>query len=1011
MAAGAPPEQHAPTEPMADPFPSLGEPEREPEPERTRTPARNVRPDVSSQDAFPTLGAAAPRSMPKTWVSRVPVIQRVTHQESLTLTLADEQLQRLSDVLKRIHDKFPGVSVEASTTRRTGATIFIIKGPRDAVVDSVRRELAVQLARRVSLTVPVPASLRAHVIGPGGRNVRAITEETGVRITVPHRAGGGGGGGGGAQPPQSDVSDPLLDEPLAAVIEGDEVNARRAEARIRALVAERTSKITQRITHIDAMLYPFIAGARGANVRALAAEAGDVSITVPAHGAIVVAGERDAVVRAARALDERAAELARTLRTLTTSIPRRQHQFLTGASALDILAATQCSIELPAEGDSVTIRGPQTQLPSGLTAAIEKADSMRIEVVDVGAHGGAHAARVLAWLAGRVPHTPGVQVHLPGAGSTHIELVGADAAKVGGAREHVEALVRSAAPERMRVVDVDPLVLRSLAAKRGAALRPLDARGVDVVMPADDRADVLLVAAREHADLGEAAAELARIAAAAAAAADIHTEVLAVPAAQHAALIGPERTVLNALVGEDRAATLAFGTDAPVPPALRAELTPDSVVVRGTRAAVARAAARIRSLAAAGDGAADAPATEEFDVDAALVPHLIGRGGAVLTRLREQLGVRVQVDDPETRGRGPVHVVVTGRGPCAAEARERLQARAARAADETTLVIKVPRALQGALIGQGGKYVTRLQDKYEVHIAFPPAASSSEDVSIRGGRRGAAAARTELLELMQYEQEHNHEDELVVPRDVLARILGRGGTRVNEIRADTGALIDVAESSAARRAGEAARLRLRGTQDAVAAARRTIGAIVAELEDTRTLELRIPWRLHGTLIGARGQHIREICARAGSPNANIARFPPAGTQDDLVVLRGPSAVTERVAAELEREARALLDRVVLGAAAPPRVHRTLIARGGRRDSEWQTTHRTVVIVPGWREYAELGEPANAAELGDADPASIVKVHGPADGAAAVVRAIADVVAADDARAPRRTAAAPRIDAA
>ena len=981
---------------MADPFPSLGEPEREPKPERTRMPARNVRPDVSSQDAFPTLGAAAPRSMPKTWVSRVPVIQRVTHQESLTLTLADEQLQRLSDVLKRIHDKFPGVSVEASTTRRTGATIFIIKGPRDATVDSVRRELAVQLARRVSLTVPVPASLRAHVIGPGGRNVRAITEETGVRITVPHRAGGGA--------PKSDVSDPLLDEPVAATIEGDEVNARRAEARIRALVAERTSKITQRITHIDAVLYPFIAGARGANAKALAAQAGDVSITVPAHGAIVVAGERDAVARAASALDERAAELSRTLRTLTTSIPHRQHQFLTGANALDILAATQCNIELPTEGDSVTIRGPQTQLPSGLTAAIEKANSMRIELVDVGTHGAAHAQHVLAWLAGRIPHTPGVQVHLPPAGSTHIEIVGTDAAKVASAREHVEGLVRRAAPERVRVVDVDPLVFRSLTAKRGAALRQLEARGVDVVVPTDDRADVLLVAARENADLGEAAAELARAAAAAAAAADIHTEVLEVPAAQHAALIGPERTVLNAIVGEDRAATLSFGTDAVAPASPRAQLTPDSVVVRGTRAAVAHAAARIRSIA---DGGADAPATEEFDVDAALVPHLIGRGGATLARLREQLGVRVHVDDPETRGQGPVHVVVTGRGPCAAEARERLQARAERAAAETTLVIKVPSALQGALIGQGGKYVTRLQDKYDVHITFPPPASDSEDVSIRGGRRAAAAARTELLELMQYEQEHNHEDELVVPREVLARILGRGGVRVNEIRADTGALIDVSESSAARRAGEAARLRLRGTQEAVAAARRTISAIVTEFEDTRTLELHIPWRLHGNLIGARGQHIREICARAGSPNANIVRFPSAGTQDDLVVLRGPSAVVESVAAELEREVRELLDRVVLGAVAPPRVHRTLIARGGRRDSEWQTTRRTVVIVPGWREYAELGEPANAAELGDADPASIVKVHGPADGAAAVVRAIADVVAADDARRPRRAA---RIDA-
>ena len=186
-----------------------------------------------------------------------------------------------------------------------------------------------------------------------------------------------------------------------------------------------------------------------------------------------------------------------------------------------------------------------------------------------------------------------------------------------------------------------------------------------------------------------------------------------------------------------------------------------------------------------------------------------------------------------------------------------------------------------------------------------------------------------------------------------------------------------------------------------------INEIVAEVNDTQTIELSIPWRFHGNLIDTRGQHIREICTRAGAQNANLVRFPPAGSPDDKVVVRGPSAVASKVAAELEREAREYTSRVVLGAAAPQRVHRVLISRGGRRDSEWQTEHRTAVIVPGWREYAELGEPANAAELGDADPATVVKVVGQPDGAAAVVKAIAEVVQADEARKPRRAA---RIDA-
>ena len=90
--------------PMEDPFPSLGS-----EPAVSgagavrdkRGESKPARPDVASEDAFPTLGGGgggaaragpgAPRA-PGTWVSNVPVIQRVMRQTTVTLQLTDEQL-------------------------------------------------------------------------------------------------------------------------------------------------------------------------------------------------------------------------------------------------------------------------------------------------------------------------------------------------------------------------------------------------------------------------------------------------------------------------------------------------------------------------------------------------------------------------------------------------------------------------------------------------------------------------------------------------------------------------------------------------------------------------------------------------------------------------------------------------------------------------------------------------------------------------------------------------------
>lgn len=1044
--------------PMEDPFPSLGS-----EPAASgagaardkRGESKPARPDVASEDAFPTLGGGggaaragpgAPRA-PGTWVSNVPVIQRVMRQTTVTLQLTDEQLLKLSDLLQRVRRKCPGVSIEASTTRRTGSTTFIIKGASDAAVQQAKKELSVALARRVSLSVMVPRSLRAHVIGTQGKNVRAITEQTGVRIQLPPR------GDDTDEPP---VADPLLEPHVEIKVEGDEVNARQAQAMIESIVAERTSKITQRLTDIDHVYYPFIAGAHNARLGTLTGNVGrgEVSVNVPPRGAlisahdegaertarardpaIIVAGEREAVAEVARAIQAQVDEMRRSLRTLTITIPRRQHAFLTGDAASQLLAATGCSIELPPRGstdETVTIRGPQQQLPHALAATMERANAVRVEVVDlVAMHAAAlaereaalqHAKRLATWLAhGRVPRTPGVQVYLPrgaaldAAPAVHAEVVGEDAAAVANVRSTLEELLRPLSPGHVRVTQIDPLVHRHVIGRKGQGLRAHEARGVDVVMPpeAAPHADVLLVAARGASaeQLDSVEAELQR---AAAAAADMHAVHLEVPARFHEALIGPERTTLNALMGEDRAVMVSLGSRRGG--AADPTLGEDTVLLRGPREAVERAAEHVRRIAA--DAEQDSLVnghTEQVEVAAAHVPHLIGRGGAGVARLREQLGVRVDVDDEQKgrRGDAPARITVTGRRECAQEAVARLLAQAQRLEDETTTVIRVPPEMHGALIGQRGKYVARLQDKYGVHIAFPPSGAErgTDEVSIRGGKQGVAQAKAELLELLQYEQERSHVAHMTVPQRALRRILGRGGSTINRIRAESEAQIDVDAGERAEGEGDAV-IRLRGTQEAVDAARSALQAIFDEVQAEATITLSIPARFHGALIGARGQHLRDIVALAGGPEdpkeiAQIVHFPRAGQASDTVTVRARRELATRIAEQLQREADELAARIVLAAAVPPQLHRQLVSRGGSRSTEWARAHNATLFLPSWREYARLGEPANAAELQDAEPAHTIKVVGPQPGAEAVLREIEALLRADDARRSARANA--RID--
>lgn len=79
-------------------------------------------------------------------------------------------------------------------------------------------------------------------------------------------------------------------------------------------------------------------------------------------------------------------------------------------------------------------------------------------------------------------------------------------------------------------------------------------------------------------------------------------------------------------------------------------------------------------------------------------------------------------------------------------------------ADETQESLHVPREYHSALIGPSGKYVNRMEETHGVKIFFPRdkdgegdnkgrEALKPNEVLLKGGRKGVAAARAEILEV------------------------------------------------------------------------------------------------------------------------------------------------------------------------------------------------------------------------------------------------------------------------
>ncbi|PWY99832.1 hypothetical protein BCV70DRAFT_113463 [Testicularia cyperi] len=1136
--------------PMADPFPSLTQDPFPPAPAapastsvaaapgaagaaavagasangaangRANGSSRNQQPDFSSESAFPSLGAtsntakgqwgaktgahsaagasssARATGSASTWNGSAPVIQRSVAQQSFSLSLSHDSVAKLSGVMSKVQNKYRGVKIEASTTRKTGTTTFVLKAADEAVIKSAKREITVLLAKHVTVQLMIPASLRAFVIGTKGKNLKTITDQTGVKINIPPRDASEVAAEA-AGPRDGDYEN---DEQIPVTLEGDEINVKQAQAMIQAIVSERTSKITQRLTHIDHVFYPFIAGPKGANASQLESHqgGGEVSVRVPPRAAflqskeaneddstsaepkrerdlaIIVSGDREKVAAVVSAIEKQVDEMKSSFRTLAISIPKRQHRFLVGDAANDILATTQCSVELAAiddPSDSVTIRGPQTKLPLALTAAMEKANAVRVEVVDVVAlhrptakDPVGHAKHVLRWLSvgGKIPRGQSTQVYLPrpaivdSTGTVQIEIVGSDADEVSKIRETLQSLVRSVPSSHVDELDVDPLLHRFIIGKKGQGLKQYEAQGVDVLFPpasanadGDSRSDVLLVLAgssviaslpadrkahdakaKEILDAVKESIQKAQVAAA-----DMKTETLNVPAKLHRAVLGPNGTTLNAVIGEDRLVAVKLGSSKsgtdPKATNNGTALSEDSITVRGPSSEVDRVVKELKRIAeeAEQDSIINGHVAE-LAVDANHVPHLVGRGGAAVTKLREELGVRIDFGEPSAkdaaaadgkRGKkasaSTTKVVLTGRKENVEEAKRRLQSQIEKLADETSVTLKIPAEMHGSFIGQGGKYVTRLQDTYAVRINFPSANASSgtgtstptneggesgtggrqhqkpDEVIIKGGRKGVEGAKAELLELLEYEKENNNVLNLSVSTKSVARIMGKGGATINQIRDETEAQVDVDREDGDGDKRGTTNIKIRGTKKAIAAAKKAIEVIASEVDAEETYTLTIAPEHHGLLIGPQGSNIRDLITKAGGPedarsSSQYVQFPRRGDKDpSTVTIRGPAALAKKIRDELASAAQVLASRVIYGVIVAPQAQRMLIGRGGSRQSELQAQYSVRLVFPGWKEYASTGEPINKSELQNGDDSNIVKIVGAEDRCTALAEEI------------------------
>lgn len=1015
-----------PLEGAPDPFPILGE-----EAPGKAQDARGAL-DTDSHSDFPSLVSSTPaaRLPPKSaWGAdsgpriKANVRSQPMASDSFTLsaivlpTTKDGKPVSLGEVMKQVMSKFK-VKIEASANQKARQTTFHMKAESEKDLERAKRHLLSFLSPVVTLTVLAPVSTIGFVIGPRGATLKQIRDQFGVKVDVPRKETLPSDGishetSSGQASPSVDLD--AGEEPtLPVTIIGPQPLALEARDMITSIVSARSSRVTQRVKDIPSHILPFVTVLRSHFLQI--AQGGDIQLTLNADREVVASGDREAVIRVVEAIKATVQSYKTALSSVRLSLPKRQHRLLAGKPQEDIFMKSKCSVIVPDAEDpseEIAVYGSPEDLPSGFATVMEMANSQYIHVFPL--PGPIALSRQLLTYITRINYSetlnarhPGASVFIPSAATaTQVSVLNVD---IVGEKSVVDAVVRQMSEllgkliGATKEVPIDWLSHEVIKVKNAEKLErfhevdnvqvffpPESAQQSSVLLvydPFSPRASPSPVEKEKHLDeVHQALLKMANEVA------DIKTEVVPVEKRWHKALIGKDGNILDSIVGEDRTLLVKFGVEAGNPS------TEDVIWLRGIRPDVDSAVLKICRIVE--DAKEDAIASSyftEFEIDKEFVGRVVGMQGVNINKLREQFSVRVDVfDEVEDKEKElskkkksatqKAKLKITGRKENVDEAKKRILVQVEKLADETTETLKIPSQYHASLIGQSGKYVVRLEDKYDVKINFPRQSGDSgegrrelrpDEVVIRGGKKGVVLAKNELLEALDFEKEMNNTLKFLVPGRAIARILGRGGATISEIKDETGAQIDIERSAEDKTAD--AYVTARGTKDAINAARTAILTIVEEMPEEASEIFHIEQKYHRSIIGPGGQGLKDLIVRCGGPSdhklqVGLVKFPRQGDISDEVRLRGEPGIVNKLKDELDKKVSVLRDRVVVAVEIPAAQHRNIIGRGGQHLSELQTRYDVQIQLPGSRGYGQVGEPSNAGDVEGADPGDIVKVSG------------------------------------
>jgi len=259
--------------------------------------------------------------------------------------------------------------------------------------------------------------------------------------------------------------------------------------------------------------------------------------------------------------------------------------------------------------------------------------------------------------------------------------------------------------------------------------------------------------------------------------------------------------------------------------------------------------------------------------------------------------------------------------------------------------ILVPDRMVGLIIGRGGDVISRLQIECGAKIQMAPDSGGLPDRSctLTGTSTAIGMAKRLIEEIISNEtkkaaskatQPPLHVHEMMIPGNLVARVIGKGGDVIKALQEESGARVVIIQDS--KEYATEKPMRITGTMEVVEKARQkveqilsaeqqklelikrgwttnnnnfglgiSLGQDIASFDVTEVIS--VPSSKVGLVMGRGGETIREICLVSGA-HCQVDKAAPEGAREKNILIKGrPEAVqrakimvTERVGGMMDR---------------------------------------------------------------------------------------------------------------